>query len=321
MHSFDSGSRVDQPDLNTTHPKRRTLASFWEASRISLDSIWSHKLRSFLTLLGIIIGVASVVSVGAAIEGLRKYVTDSLEGALGSNAIIVARIAGINMSYDDYLEMLRKHKPIRLEDMQIVRELCGDCEAISPMMNRNDNVKRESRIFEQARISGVNEDLLKMEKIDLESGRFITASDVMRAIPSAVIGIDIRDHRSKSLDDIDVDSVQLVITLCDEEVCPSILRPIPQLHWGMPDPAAVEGDSQVELSWNPNPEPNLDYYVVFRDTAPNPTDSLAAVPAPATTYLDLAVENDTTYYYRIKAIDTEANASPYSDQVSAMPHA
>lgn len=202
MHSSDSVSRVDRPDMNTTHPKRRTLASFWEASRISLDSIWSHKLRSFLTLLGIIIGVASVVSVGAAIEGLRKYVTDSLEGALGSNAIIVARIAGINVSYDDYLEMLRKHKPIRLEDMQIVRELCGDCEAISPMMNRNDNVKRESRIFEQARINGVNEDLLKMEKINLESGRFITGSDVMRAIPSAVIGIDIRDELFGSVDAI-----------------------------------------------------------------------------------------------------------------------
>ncbi len=85
--------------------------------------------------------------------------------------------------------------------------------------------------------------------------------------------------------------------------------------------AAVAGDAQVELSWNPNSEPNLDYYVVYRDTAPSPTDSLAAVAAPTTTYLDLVVENDSTYYYRIKAVDTEGNASPYSDQVSAMPHA
>ncbi|MBN2321168.1 MAG: ABC transporter permease [Acidobacteria bacterium] len=202
MHYSDSGSRTNPPEINTAHSKRQTLASLWEASRISIDSIWSHKLRSFLTLLGIIIGVASVVSVGAAIEGLRKYVTDSLEGALGSNTIIVARIAGVNISYDDYLEMLRRHKPIRLKDMEIVQELCGDCEAISPSMNRNDNVKRGGLIFEQARINGINEDTLKIENIDIEEGRFISASDVSRAIPSAVIGIDIRDELFGSVDAI-----------------------------------------------------------------------------------------------------------------------
>ena len=202
MHSSDSGSQTIQPEPNAALSKRQTLVSLWEASRISVDSIWSHKLRSFLTLLGIIIGVASVVSVGAAIEGLRNYVTDSLENALGSNTIIVARIAGVNISYDEYLEMLRKHKPVRLKDMEIVQELCGDCEAISPSMSRNDNVKRRDKIFEQARINGINEDTLKIENIDLESGRFISAPDVSRAIPSAVIGIDIRDDLFGSVDPI-----------------------------------------------------------------------------------------------------------------------
>jgi putative ABC transport system permease protein len=202
MYSSDSGSRANPSPINTAHSKRRKLASLWEAFRISIDSIWSHKLRSFLTLLGIIIGVASVVSVGAAIEGLRNYVTDSLEGALGSNTIIVARIAGVNISYDEYIEMLRKHKPIRLRDMEAVQEVCGDCEAISPMMSRNDNVKRGGEIFEQASINGVNEDMLKIEKVDLETGRFISGSDVIRAIHSAVIGIDIRDELFGSVDAI-----------------------------------------------------------------------------------------------------------------------
>ncbi len=200
MYSSDSGIKANASEK--AYPKRQAWASLWEASRISIDSIWSHKLRTFLTLLGIIIGVASVVSVGAAIEGLRKYVTDSLEGALGSNTIIVARIVGVNISYDDYLEMLRKHKPIRLKDMQIVQELCGDCEAISPSMNRSDDVKRGSLLFEQARINGINEDTLKIENIDLAEGRFISAADVSRAIPSAVIGIDIRDELFGSVDAI-----------------------------------------------------------------------------------------------------------------------
>ncbi|MBN2241914.1 MAG: ABC transporter permease [Acidobacteria bacterium] len=202
MHPSDSGPQPGLSGVRKIHPKRQAWASLWEASRISLDSIWAHKLRSFLTLLGIIIGVASVVSVGAAIEGLRSYVNDSLEGALGSNTIIVARFVGINLSYEDYMEMLRKHKPIRLEDMQAVQELCGDCEAITPSMSRNDDAKRGSRIFEQASIIGVNEDLLKIEKVDLEAGRFIAASDVMRALPIAVIGTDIRDELFGSVDAI-----------------------------------------------------------------------------------------------------------------------
>jgi putative ABC transport system permease protein len=194
MYSSDSGSPAYVSDINITHTGRQTLVILWGAFGVSISSIWSHKLRSFLTLLGIIIGVASVVSVGAAIEGLRKYVNDSLEGVLGSNTVVVARIVGINISYEEYLEMLRKHKPIRLKDMRIVQELCSDCEAISPFMDRNDDVKRGSRIYEQARISGINEDLLKIEKVDLEQGRFISAFDVSRAVSSAVIGIDIRDE-------------------------------------------------------------------------------------------------------------------------------
>ena len=182
--------------------RKQTLIILGGAFGVSFGSIWSHKLRSFLTLLGIIIGVASVVSVGAAIEGLRSYVTDSLEEVLGSNTMVVARILGINISYEEYMEMLRKHKPIRLEDMNAVRELCGDCEAISPAMNRNDDVKRGSRIYEQARITGTNEALVKIQKIDLEAGRFISAFDVTRTVDSAVIGTDISDELFGPVDPI-----------------------------------------------------------------------------------------------------------------------
>ncbi len=83
--------------------------------------------------------------------------------------------------------------------------------------------------------------------------------------------------------------------------------------------AAVAGDAQVGLSWYANVEPNLSHYVIFRGRSSLPTDSLNAVFAPDTTYLDLAAQNDSTYYYRIKAIDTEGNPSLYSTQVSATP--
>ncbi len=78
--------------------KLRHFAAIWEAFWIAFDSIWTHKLRSVLTLLGIIIGVASVVTVGGAIEGLGSFVWQRLSSTFGSNTFIVARIARTNIS-------------------------------------------------------------------------------------------------------------------------------------------------------------------------------------------------------------------------------
>jgi len=82
---------------------------------------------------------------------------------------------------------------------------------------------------------------------------------------------------------------------------------------------AEPGDAEVVLSWDANTEPNLSYYIIFRDRAPEPTDSLDVVYAPDTTYLDPAVQNDSTYHYRIKAVDTDGNPSIFSNEVSATP--
>ncbi|RPJ45309.1 MAG: hypothetical protein EHM19_05535, partial [Candidatus Latescibacterota bacterium] len=82
---------------------------------------------------------------------------------------------------------------------------------------------------------------------------------------------------------------------------------------------ATAGDAEVSLAWNVNPEPDIDYYILYRGTAPSPADSLAAIDSPGTAYLDAAVVNDTTYYYRLRAVDAEGERSPLSDEASATP--
>jgi arsenate reductase len=62
------------------------------------------------------------------------------------------------------------------------------------------------------------------------------------------IGIDISGHRSKGLDSIDAGSVDAVITLCAEEVCPVFLGKAVRVHWGLPDPAGVTGTEESRLS-------------------------------------------------------------------------
>lgn len=170
------------------------LASVWEALRIAADSIWTHKLRSFLTLLGVIIGVASVVTVGGAIEGLGLYVNDRLVSTFGSNTFIVARIARINLTDDEYEQLIKRNKRIRLDDMRAIRERCDGCAAVAVMLRSTDDVKVGSTTFYDASVNGVSADVPKIQSLEIAEGRFLSAYDAERARPVAVIGSALRQE-------------------------------------------------------------------------------------------------------------------------------
>jgi putative ABC transport system permease protein len=204
MKSSVDASPETEPVQNKQYSKLSAYAALWEAFNIAIDSIWSHKMRSILTLLGIIIGVAAVVTVGAAIEGLGYYISSSLEGVLGSNTFTVTRIAGAT-SYEDYLELIKKNKPIRLEEMNAVEERCEGCYAISPNMGRNDTVKRGNLVFDDANIRGISEDFPKIQDLELAGGRFFSSFDVSHATSMAVIGSQIRDELFGSVDPLGKD--------------------------------------------------------------------------------------------------------------------
>jgi putative ABC transport system permease protein len=172
----------------------RRNAAFWEAFLIAVDSIWSHKLRSILTLLGIIIGVASVVTVGGAIEGLGTYVKERLVSTFGSNAFTVARIARMNVTMEEYEKLIKRNKRIYPDDLKAIEDRCDGCAAISPRMRATDDAKAGNRSFYDASINGINQDMPDLQEFGLEEGRFLSELDVEHARPYAVIGMDIRDE-------------------------------------------------------------------------------------------------------------------------------
>src|SRR5260370_18579647 len=95
----------------------RSWNNFLNAFRLAMDSIRAQKLRSFLTLLGVIIGVASVILVGAAIEGLSVYAELSTAKGFGSESFMVAQIAATGrLSRTAYFVKLNGHQPIRPAD-------------------------------------------------------------------------------------------------------------------------------------------------------------------------------------------------------------
>src|SRR5919107_49587 len=89
----------------------KTIYTFYlDAARIALQSILAHKLRAFLTLIGIIIGVASVVVVGAAISGLHTYVIEKVGKMLGTNHFMIARMAHQGqLSEEEWERRQRRH--------------------------------------------------------------------------------------------------------------------------------------------------------------------------------------------------------------------
>src|SRR5512142_693775 len=99
----------------------RSWYQFQNAFRLAMDSIRAHKLRSFLTLLGVIIGVASVIMVGAAIEGLGVYAERSTAKAFGSESFMVAQIAATGrLSRREIFDKLKRNKRITTDDARYV---------------------------------------------------------------------------------------------------------------------------------------------------------------------------------------------------------
>src|SRR5215467_6030960 len=105
----------------------RSWLNFKNAFSLAMDSIRSHKLRSFLTLLGVIIGVASVIMVGAAIDGLGVYAETSTAKAFGSESFMVAQIAATGrLSRRELFDKLKRNKPIRTDDARFLESFAGD---------------------------------------------------------------------------------------------------------------------------------------------------------------------------------------------------
>ncbi|HUA58688.1 MAG TPA: ABC transporter permease [Verrucomicrobiae bacterium] len=173
-------------------PFMRYWRNIGSASWLAIDSIWAHKLRSSLTLLGVIVGVASVVLVGAAIQGLGTYASDSTSKVFGSNTFLVAQVASA-VSRTEYFAKLKQNRPIRPEDLKYLKLLTGDTIEYSAYNQRVEDIRREMLRSEGASIFGVAALLPEMREINLSDGRFFTDQEERSAQPVAVIGSEVAD--------------------------------------------------------------------------------------------------------------------------------
>src|SRR5262245_6328155 len=174
-------------------PASRSWYQFQNAARLALGSIRAHKLRSFLTLLGVIIGVASVIMVGAAIEGLGVYAEQSTAKAFGSESFMVAQIVSNGrLSRRELFNKLKRNKPIRNDDVRYLESTTGEHILYSPYRNKFSDVKRENQICEDTSVVGVSADMATIRDIGVIDGRFFTQQEDRSRSFVTVIGDTVR---------------------------------------------------------------------------------------------------------------------------------
>ena len=161
---------------------------------MAASSLRAHKLRTFLTLLGIIIGVTSVVLVGAAIEGLGNYAEVTTSKAFGSETYLIAQIANVGrLTRKERAEKLRVNKQIRPDDLEYLRLTTGDQILYAPYRTRVEDIKRDDITYEGAAILGTGAVLPSIRDVVLTDGRFFTEQEEQTRQYVCVIGDEVRE--------------------------------------------------------------------------------------------------------------------------------
>ncbi len=173
---------------------RRLYSFYSDAFWIALKSIFEHKLRAFLTLLGVIIGVASVVIVGASISGLNSYVTTQVSKVLGANHFMINRMARTGETSDeDFERMNKRNKDVTWEEYLYVKQTCDLCTEVGAQDDDGIDINQDGIEMLSVRVAGVTAEMEIIEDKTIEQGRFIIKSEVERSAKVIVLGYDVME--------------------------------------------------------------------------------------------------------------------------------
>ncbi|MDZ4723349.1 MAG: ABC transporter permease [candidate division Zixibacteria bacterium] len=166
---------------------------------IAFDALRANKLRSGLTLLGIIIGVTSVMTIISALEGMTDNIAKQFS-KLGSSTFVVTRV-GIVTSDEMWWEKI-KRKPFKVSYVDAIRNGCSDCEKISPTVRTGRRVSYGGKNLRDVEISGTSASHIDIVDLNVQLGRFHSHEDDLHARRVAFIGEDIRTEFFEGLDPI-----------------------------------------------------------------------------------------------------------------------
>jgi putative ABC transport system permease protein len=170
-----------------------------EAIRIAFQSLWVNKLRSVLSTLAIVIGVAAVIAVVTFVAGIDGYVAGKIFN-LGADVFIMSKFSPVETNVEHFLEA-EKRKNLELEDYQAVLAACRHCEYVgAALRNSTGHVKYAEQSISDTTVQGITPSMAPIYDTDLSAGRMLTETDLNNRSLVAVLGTDIVEHLMPGID-------------------------------------------------------------------------------------------------------------------------
>ncbi len=177
-------------------------ASFWESARIAVESLGKNKLRSFLTLLGIILATSTLIAVTSFIHGMNLYIATKLSD-MGSSGFRVMRIVFIgNFDPKKYLEMERRNPQIQPQEYEFIRANSHLLSDVGLETFKSVTVAYQGQTMQSVDLQGITANIPALSNIDVGQGREISESEVRRHAPVTFIGTDVAEKFFSGVDPI-----------------------------------------------------------------------------------------------------------------------
>lgn len=177
-------------------------ASFWEAARIALTSLGRNKLRSFLTLLGIILATTTLIAVTALIHGMNLYIADKVSN-MGADGFRIVRMAWFGpWDPKKFFEMQKRNPQIKPEEYEFIKSQAMLIRDIGMMAAQQARVSYKSESVMGVDVEGITDNIPAINNLNVDTGRAIAGEEVRRHARVAFIGNDIRERFFEGVDPV-----------------------------------------------------------------------------------------------------------------------
>jgi putative ABC transport system permease protein len=177
------------------------MFQFLEAAGIALDAIWSNKLRSFMTVLGNIVAVTSIIAVVSLVQGMNEYVTNAIVSDVGADNFTIQRMPVIRTQADE--DRVRNNPRLTLREASAIRRFSTNISALAAEVNAGAPMSYRNEQIDGAQVTGVSPEYINFATYDVERGRLISPVEVASDRPVTIIGWDVADKLFGPLDPID----------------------------------------------------------------------------------------------------------------------
>ena len=165
---------------------------YTEAFKLALQSLWANKMRTILTLLGVVIGVASVITVVTLTNGAKEFVTTKINN-YGASVVTISKMPQTFITIDEYLSF-QKRKNVTFDDYRAIVSDCKSCVSIGAQRNSTGKVVYGTHSTTDTDIRGWTWTMPPISNLNIDEGRSFTEVEDEHSAHVAIVGYDVVDN-------------------------------------------------------------------------------------------------------------------------------